>query len=239
MRQGPILLGLFGIVSSQASAFDSQTYVLAINVQRRMQGSGPLSDTIYGEDAANTGTATVAIDAPGVQATSEVHAENPRQTAFVHSEGDFVNYFTLVPRSGFDGTRASVEFTITVDGSMMTNCRSMAEVCGSSIWVLARFNAGLADDFAASQVFSGDGDGCTDPEDPFRCASLSRTGTLSGSLPVNRRLPAGGVLFVEAAGIADSQPMVDGFGQGSISYTATSSDPVDIIWDLPPPAPKP
>ena len=239
MRQALILLGMLGVLPSQASAFDARITVTAINATRTTYGSGPISDEIRGELGFNTGTATAAIDETGVRATAEFHAEDRDQLAWVGSEGVFDNYLTIVPRQGFTGTHASVEFPITVEGSMIVSCRSQADVCGSSIWVRAYMNVGLLEDFSVSQVFNGNnGEGCTDPDDPWRCLSLLSTGTLQGSLPVNRRLRVHGVLAVEAAGIANSQ-FVDGGGQSSFWYAGFSNDEVDIIWDLTPTAPPP
>lgn len=219
--------------SSIGVAANPAAHIPQLGISRNSNGGGPISDAAEGLLGLNFATGAASVNETGLHASAAVRSDitNFGFTASARGGAGLVNPFILVPQAGFTGTRALVRIPFSFGGTInMFPSLQACPTCAGSV------EASLAVDGMSEQFyFLGVSSLGVINSPNFVLGDVSRAGVLEGMLPVNTELYLRGSLQTQA--LCQSFPQSCGaeaiFG-GTLSYTGSSPDAVEIVWGLTP-----
>jgi hypothetical protein len=209
--------------------------VVAPGTNRNSNGSGPIADAASSVVGLNTVDVAASADAAGLHTTGTVHADagTPYYGASGAAFAGMANPFILTPQAGFLGTSVLLQIPYSFGGAInlfpsLLACSTCFGDVSASLGV-----DGMSDGFSFYGVSS---QGTTSNPD-FLLGGVSLGGVLQGLVPVNTELYLRSSMIIRVG--CQSIPEVGSCGAevlfgGSLSYTASSPDPVDFTWGLAP-----
>ena len=203
-------------------------------VSRNTSGTGPIADTAAELVGFNSATASAAVDAFGLHASSVVHGDSTNAFATASARGiaSLVNPFIVVPHAGFTGSQALLRIPYSFGGTInLLPSLAACETCFGAVQASVGVD-GMSDQF----FFLGVASQGTMHNADFSLGGAARAGVLEGLVPVNTELYLRAGLMTQVHCQSDTVLSCGSealFG-GTLSYTGFSPDAVDLVWGLTP-----